>query len=90
MLTNRARFEGNGIGAAPLPAGSRGIPSEPFVNLFEAQLTSFPVFVAGIHHCHHGPRSLWALSACRHGRSVRDGIDALIIAAALVKRMKTT
>ena len=57
MLTNEARFEGNGIGAAPLPVGSRGFPSEPFVNLFNVRLTCFSVFVAGIHHFHHGPRS---------------------------------
>jgi hypothetical protein len=39
-------------------------------------LTSFPVFVAGIHQCHHGPRSRRAVSVCRHGRSVRDDTEA--------------
>ena len=57
MLTNEARFEVNGIDDARRPAGKCGIPSEPFVNLFKARLTSFSVFVAGIHHFHHGPRS---------------------------------
>jgi hypothetical protein len=81
MLTNEACFEDNGIGDARLPAGSRGFPFEPFMNLFEALLTSFPVFVAGNHHFHHGPRLLWAFSTCHHGRSGQDNTDAPIIAA---------
>jgi hypothetical protein len=46
------------------------------VNLFKVRLTSFPVFVAGIHQCHHGSRSRRAVSVCRNGRSVRDDTEA--------------
>jgi hypothetical protein len=90
MLTSQACIEDSGIDDARLPTGSRGFTFEPFVNLFEARLTSFPVFVAGIHHFHHGPRSRWAFSRCRHGRSVREGTDASIIAAASVKRYENS
>jgi hypothetical protein len=37
-----------------LPAGNRAFPFEHFRDFFEALLTSFPVFVAGILHFHHG------------------------------------